>query len=193
MTCFCWWKFLYYDIECSAKILRPRQIPAGFWFRHGFLPYFEQSPILTFVKIRCFPREKVLSVSEICSSSNRTAQRSSCCPVFFISCPENDLPLKYRNYVILPLRTNIQSRRTPYVNYALIAVNILIFPFHLDIPRTHQSPRAAPPLGRHVYAHPAASVPMAIHHLRLPARRTSCILSAICFSSIFSATTSTMN
>ena len=29
--------------------------------------------------------------------------------------------------MILPLRTNITPRRTPYVNYALIAVNVLIF------------------------------------------------------------------
>jgi membrane associated rhomboid family serine protease len=36
--------------------------------------------------------------------------------------------------MILPLRTNITPRRTPYVNYALIAVNILIFIFTSTFP-----------------------------------------------------------
>ena len=39
--------------------------------------------------------------------------------------------------MILPIRTSIQPRRTPYINYALIVVNVLIFflEYHVD-PRT---------------------------------------------------------
>jgi len=41
--------------------------------------------------------------------------------------------------MILPIRTSIRPRRTPYANYALIAANVIIFllEYHVD-PRTHQ-------------------------------------------------------
>ena len=42
--------------------------------------------------------------------------------------------------MILPLRTNITPRRTPYANYALIVLNVFIFLDHFNISRTYQAP-----------------------------------------------------
>jgi membrane associated rhomboid family serine protease len=41
--------------------------------------------------------------------------------------------------MILPIRTSIRPRRTPYANYALIAANVIIFLLEYQVdPRTHQ-------------------------------------------------------
>ena len=39
--------------------------------------------------------------------------------------------------LLLPIRTNIRPRRTPYANYALIAVNVLVFLLSYDRPRQY--------------------------------------------------------
>ncbi len=106
--------------------------------------------------------------------------------------------------LVIPLRDDVPSRTVPFVNYTLIALNVLAFLMELGmgegierffcqaavIPVALHRPRPALSLGEALTYHPSsgARVPRALQHV--PARRDGRTSSETCSTSGSSATTS---
>jgi membrane associated rhomboid family serine protease len=65
--------------------------------------------------------------------------------------------------MLLPIRTNIWPRRTPYANYALIAINVIVFLLSYGGPHTYHRGGELPPLPIRPWAADWVLIPAAWH------------------------------